>query len=324
MALTPNVSGNGRFAFADFQLEVQAADGKWQRLRVPNGDFEALAPTDTATSRLPPAGWRGVAKAGYTFRVAAEPGGQHYLLVRGAGIVPYGHNRRAGHYQVANSVKLYYETYGQGPPLLLLHGNGEDIASWRYQIADLAQHYRVLAVDTRDHGQSAATKGPLTYDLFAQDMLALLDSLHVPAAHVVGWSDGGNTGLSLALHHPERVRSLITMGANLQADSSAVDGRLLTYVQQARHHGPARVRRLNALMADYPRMTPTELSKLRVPTLVLAGEKDVIKDAHTRLIASSIPGAELRILPGVTHYAPQEKPEEFNRAVLEFLARHSQ
>ena len=152
-------------------------------------------------------------------------------------------------------------------------------------------------------------------------MLALLDALHLPAAHVVGWSDGGNTGLSLALHHPGRVKSLVTMGANLFADTTAIEGRLLRQVQKARHHGPSRNRRLTALLADYPRMTPAELTALRVPTLVLAGEKDVIKEAHTRLIASSIPGAQLLILPGLTHYAPQEKPEVFNQVVLDFLAR---
>jgi len=161
----------------------------------------------------------------------------------------------------------------------------------------------------------------LTYDLFAQDVRALLDALHLPAAHVLGWSDGGNTGLSLALHYPARVKSLITMGANLFADSTAIDGRLLRYVQQASHHGPQRARRLNALMASYPRMQPTELAALRVPVLVLAGEKDVIKTAHTQLIAASIPGAQLRILPGLTHYAPQEDPAAFNQVVLEFLAR---
>jgi pimeloyl-ACP methyl ester carboxylesterase len=317
--LTPNVNGNGRFAFDDFRLEVRQPDGTWQAVPLANGDFETPAPPDSSATRLP-VGWQATPVAGYTYRVAPAAEG-HYLLLRGSGLVPYGTNRPAGHYQVANGVKLYYETYGQGQPLLLLHGNGESINSFRYQIAELARHYQVIAVDTRDHGQSAATKGVLTYDLFAQDVLALLDALHLPAAHVLGWSDGGNTGLSLALHHPARVKSLITMGANLFADSTAIDGRLMRYVQQASHRGPQRERRLNALMASYPRMQPAELAALNVPVLVLAGEKDVIKTSHTQLIAASIPGAQLRLLPGLTHYAPQEDPAAFNQVVLEFLAR---
>jgi pimeloyl-ACP methyl ester carboxylesterase len=318
--LTPNVNGNGRFAFDDFRLEVRQPDGTWQAVPLTNGDFETPAPADSSATRLP-VGWRTAPVAGYTYRVASAAGSGHYLLLRGSGLVPYGSNRPAGHYQQANGVKLYYETYGQGEPLVLLHGNGESINSFRYQIAELARHYQVLAVDTRDHGQSAATKGVLTYDIFAQDVLALLDALRLPAAHVLGWSDGGNTGLSLALHHPARVKSLITMGANLFADSTAIDGRLLRYVQQASHRGPQRARRLNALMADYPRMQPAELAALKVPVLVLAGEKDVIKTPHTQLIAASIPGAQVRILPGLTHYAPQEDPTVFNHVVLEFLDR---
>ena len=325
VALTPNVNGNGRFAFDDFQLEVRQPGGAWQPVPLLNGDFETPSPADSSATRLP-AGWRASPTAGYTYRVATEASGDarpnHYLLLRGTGTVPYGDNRRAGYYQVANGVKLYYETYGQGPPLLLLHGNGESINSFRYQIADFARHYQVIAVDTRDHGKSAATKGALTYDLFAQDMVALLDALHVPAAHIVGWSDGGNTGLSLALHYPARVKSLVTMGANLYADTTAIDGRLMQAVVKASHHGPERARRLNALMVNYPQMKPADLTPIKVPVLVLAGEKDVIKEAHTQLIAASIPGAQVVILPGLTHYAPQENPVLFNQTVLDFLARH--
>ena len=332
LRLLPNVSGNGLFAFDDFRLEVRQPDNIWQPVALANGDFEAPAPADSSATQPAP-GWRAAgAVAGYTYRVAQEASGNHYLLLRGAGIVNYGHNRRAGHYQVANGVKLYYETYGQGPPLLLLHGNGETISSFRNQIAALAAHYQVIAVDTRDHGNSARTRGRLTYDLFADDMRALLDSLRVPAAYVLGWSDGGNTGLSLARRYPGRVRALVTMGANLFADTTAVDAKTLKEVRQMYRLtsvvGPFkqefhRAHRLTALLLHYPQMTPAQLQTIRTPTLVLAGEKDIIKRKHTELIARSIPGAQVIILPGVTHYAPQEKPDEFNRAVLEFLARHN-
>ena len=322
--LNPNVHGNGRFAFDDFRLEVAQPGGTWLAVPLANGDFEAPAPADSSATRLPP-GWQPYEPqpvAGYTYRVAREATGNRYLLLRGAGIVAYGDNRAAGRYQMANGVKLYYETYGQGPPLLLLHGNGESITSFRYQVADLAKHYQVIAVDTRDQGKSGLTKGVLTYDLFAEDMVALLEALRIPAVHVVGWSDGGNTGLSLALHHPARVRSLVTMGANLYADTTAVQGSILKYFGEVRRHGPAPTRRLASLVLDYPRMKTAELAAIKAPVLVLAGEKDVIKEAHTRLIGASIPGAQVTILPGLSHYAPQEDPAVFNAAVLNFLAKH--
>lgn len=330
LRLLPNVRGNGTFAFDDFRLEVRQPDNSWQPVPLLNGDFEVPAPADSSATRVAP-GWQPAGGVvGYTYRVAQEAGGNHYLLVRGSGIVAYGRNRAAGHYQVANGVKLYYETYGQGPPLLLLHGNGETISSFSNQIAALAAHYQVIAVDTRDHGNSARTKGRLTYDLFADDMRALLDSLRLPAACVVGWSDGGNTGLSLARRYPGRVRALVTMGANLYADTTAVDAKTLKEVRQLhRLTAPLapfskemrRAHRLTALLLHYPQMTPAQLHAIRTPTLIIAGEKDIIKKQHTELIAKSVPGAELYLVPGATHYAPQEKPQLFNQAVLDFLAR---
>jgi pimeloyl-ACP methyl ester carboxylesterase len=315
---------NGTFAFDDVQLEVQR-DQQWQRVPLQNGDFEApLAPDQP----LPP-GWRVDAPlAGFAPHAQREPSGNGYLEVVGQGIVYYGHDRVAGHYVTANGVRLYYETYGQGPPLLLLHGNGESIGSFRHQIGAFAKHYRVLAVDSRDHGQSAATHGKLTYDLLADDMQALLDSLRIPAAHIVGWSDGGNTGLSLALRYPRRVKSLVTMGANLYADTTAVDAKMLKEYRQTYRVASAlgvlhkkfrRFRRLTALALHYPRWQPTELAAIRAPVLVLAGERDIIKRAHTLLIGQHIAGAHVQFLPGLTHYAPQENPQLFNETVLHFL-----
>jgi pimeloyl-ACP methyl ester carboxylesterase len=315
---------NGTFAFDDVQLEVQR-DQQWQRVALRNGDFKA--PTSPGQP-LPP-GWRVTAPlVGFTPHAQRESSGNGYLQVVGQGIVYYGHDRAAGHYVTANGVRLYVETYGQGPPLLLLHGNGESIGSFRHQIGAFAKEYRVIAVDSRDHGQSAATHGKLTYDLLADDMHALLDSLRVPAAHIVGWSDGGNTGLSLAMRYPTRVKSLVTMGANLYADTTAVDAKMLKESRQTHLLASVlgvvkkdfrRARRLTALVLHYPTWKPTDLAVIRTPVLVLAGERDIIKRAHTLLIAQHIAGAQVQFLLGLTHYAPQENPQLFNEAVLHFL-----
>jgi pimeloyl-ACP methyl ester carboxylesterase len=316
---------SGTFAFDDISVEVQQA-GQWQPLALVNSAFQT---PPTIADALPP-GWRvDVPIVGFTWHWQTSAGNA-YLEVRSRGIIAYGHHAPAGHYCTANGVRLYYETYGQGPPLLLLHGNGQSIQDVSNQIAAFSPTYRVIAVDTRDHGKSAATRGALTYDLLADDMSALLDSLHVPAAHIVGWSDGGNTGLSMALRHPTRVKSLVTMGANLVADTTAVEASMLRQVRQdyrltsllgliSRPYRQAR--RRTAMLLHYPNLRPAELATIHAPVLVLAGEKDIIKQAHTRLIGRSIPGAQVYLLPALTHDAPKENPQLFNETVLHFLQR---
>ena len=325
LAIMGQVFLNGSFGFDDFRLEVKTAKGHWQPVPVPNGDF-AAARADSASGF--PNRWRPLYLApGFRYRTATDVGNP-YLEITGAGIVNYGHNARAGHTVALNGIKLYYETYGQGEPLLLLHGNGQSIRDMSNQIPELARHYQVIAVDTRAQGQSTNGRQTLTYDLFADDMSALLNALNIPAAHVVGWSDGGNTGLSLALRHPQQVKKLVTMGANLWADTLAVTAATLKEVHQGKtlttlfypiSQRMRQARPLMVLLLDYPRMKAADLAGIAAPTLVLAGEKDVIQEAHSRLIASSLPHGQLRIFPGLTHYAPREDPAAFNAAVLGFL-----
>jgi len=328
LVLNANVYLNGTFGYDDFRLEVASGKGQWQPVPLPNGDFEA-ARADSANGF--PNNWRPLfLNNAYRYRTAAEASGNHYLELVGQGAVNYGRNAAAGHTVALNGIKLYYETYGQGEPLLLLHGNGQSISAFSGQIPELAKHYQVIAVDTRAQGQSTNGKQTLTYDLFADDMSALLKALNIPAAHVVGWSDGGNTGLSLALHHPQQVKKLVTMGANLWADTLAVTpatlkevhkGKTMTTLLYPVNKQARRVRPLMVLLLDYPRMQATDLAGIAAPTLVLAGEKDLIQPAHTRLIASSLPHGRAHIFPGLTHYAPREDPAAFNAAVLAFLAQ---
>lgn len=325
-AVIANSYLNGTFGYDDFRLQIERSKGQWQDVPLINSDFN-LARTDSTSGF--PNGWRQPYQvAEFTHRLVEAAPGNRYLEITGRGVVNYGHNARAGHMAAVNGIKLYYETYGSGPPLLLLHGNSGSISEVKNQIPALAQHFQVIAVDTRAQGQSGDDGRPLSYDLFADDMSALLSALKLPAADVVGWSDGGNTGLSLALRHPQQVHRLVTMGANLYADTTAISASLL---KQVRHDkkmltlvSPLKKqfrtsRRLVNLLLQYPQMRPAELQKITAPTLVLAGEKDVIKEGHTRLIAGSIPGAQLTIFPGLSHYAPQENPALFNDTVLRFL-----
>ena len=329
--LYSGLEGNGRFFFDNFSLQVQAPDQTWQNVPLKNGDFER-SPTPLAGYLMDPE-LKGKLPISVVADLVAGQGmyqSQALRLTLSGGTLvkeplPYGRNKAAGKYCQLKGVKLYYETYGTGEPLLLLHGNGESIHSFSKQIEDLAQHYQVIAVDTRAQGKSVDTlTARLTYELFADDMKALLDSLRLPKAHILGWSDGGNTGLLMALRYPTYVHKLVTMGANLYPSTETVDSKMLRQSEQAwkllDKKGDLKNKRLLTLVLTEPHMSYAEVEAIRVPTLVLAGEKDIIKEAHSKGIAAHIPGAQVVILKGVTHYAPQENPALFNQTVLGFLA----
>jgi pimeloyl-ACP methyl ester carboxylesterase len=326
-----SISGNGTFFFDNLSLQVQTPTQTWQAVPITNGDFDhsatPLAGYETGRKDLP---------AGLAVALAPGQGPDQSQALRltfsGGTLVKttprYGHHAPAAHTCQLPGVKLYYETYGQGEPLLLLHGNGQSINAFRKQIDAFAAHFQVIAVDTRAQGQSVDTQtAPLTYDLFATDMKTLLDSLHLPSAYVVGWSDGGNTGLLLAQQYPTYVRRLVTMGANLFPTTEAVEAKMLRQSEQGRQtllkQGKTAEARLLTLVLTEPHLTYEALATIQTPTLVLAGEKDIIKRAHTHAIGAHLPHAQVVILPGVTHYAPQEKPALFNETVLQFLLDQS-
>lgn len=219
----------------------------------------------------------------------------------------------------------YYIEQGEGFPLVLLHGNGEDGSYFTHQIEPFARHFRVIAPDTRGHGRTPRGEAPFTIRQFADDLLAFLDRLGIEKAHILGFSDGGNIAMIFAIAHPERVEKLILNGANL--DTSGVRRKYQLPIEIgyriaklfARKNPEARKNaELLGLMVNDPQVKPEELAQIQSPTLVVAGDKDMIQERHTRLIAQSIPGTELVILPG-DHFVANRNPEAFNEAVLRFL-----
>ena len=221
--------------------------------------------------------------------------------------------------------KPHYIEQGKGFPLILLHGNGEDCSYFLHQMAPFAQHFRVLAIDTRGHGKTPRGERPFTIRQFADDLLAFMDQHAIEKAHILGFSDGGNIAMVFALAHPERVERLILNGANL--DASGVKRKIqipieIGYRIARLFAGMSPKAKRNAemlgLMVNDPNVKPEELSRMQCPTLVVAGDKDMIKDQHTRLIATSIPGAALSIIPG-SHFIANQRPEAFNEVVLRFL-----
>jgi pimeloyl-ACP methyl ester carboxylesterase len=242
--------------------------------------------------------------------------------------VPYGHNAAAGHYATVRGVRLYYETYGSGPPLLLLHCNGDNSSAFRHNIPVLARHYRVLALDSRAHGQSVDAADSLSFEQLADDCAALLTHLHLDSANVVGWSDGGIVALLLALRHPAQVRRLVASGANLTPDSLALTPALWKQLQRGYAEGrntvfsdPKRRNDWKVFCLDVlgPHIALAALRGIAAPALVVAGDHDVITPEHTVAIYRHLRRARLWVVPGCGHAVLQEQAAEFNRQVLAFL-----
>ena len=222
-------------------------------------------------------------------------------------------------------ISLHYLEKGQGKPLILLHGNGEDNSYFVYQVAYFSRFYRVIAIDTRGHGQSPRGTAPFSIQQFAEDLRGFLDQHEIPKAHILGFSDGGNIALTFALRYPERVDRLILNGANLFP--AGVKPTVQLPIVLGYHTASLFAKRspkakenaaLLGLMVKEPNIRPEELNGLTVPTLVIAGTKDMIRESHTRLIARSLPNARLVLLPG-DHFIANKEPAAFNRAVRDFL-----
>lgn len=225
-------------------------------------------------------------------------------------------------------IRLHYTQRGAGEPLILLHGNGESSDYFKNQLDAFAAYFRVIAVDTRGHGQSPRGTAPFTLAQFAQDLGDFMDGLDIRKAHLLGFSDGGNIALLFALRYPERVDRLILNGANLnprgvraafQAPIEAAHALLGLFAGLGLPGATAR-REMLGLMVGQPDIRPGELRALRLPVLVLAGDRDLIREAHTRAIAAAIPGAELCILRG-DHFIAAKRSAAYNARVLEFLTR---
>lgn len=222
-------------------------------------------------------------------------------------------------------IRLYYQEKGRGRPLVLLHGNGEDGSYFRHQVEYFSPQYRVLAVDTRGHGKSPRGTAPFTMEQFAEDLKGLLDELDIEAPILLGFSDGANIAMKFALRYPERLTALILNGGNLHPRGIKRWVQLpieLGYWMAGRFAGKSEEARRNreilGLMVLEPDIEPLALSAIRVPTLVIAGTRDMVKTAHTREIAAHIPQARLALLPG-NHFIAGKKPELFNREVERFL-----
>ena len=222
-------------------------------------------------------------------------------------------------------INQYYIEKGAGFALILLHGNGEDCGYFVHQMEPFAKHFRVIAIDTRGHGQTPRGEASFSIRQFAEDLLDFMNLHQIEKAHILGFSDGGNIAMVFALMHPERVEKLILNGANLNASGVKRKvqipieiGYRIAKIFATKSPAARKNAEMLGLMVNDPNVKAEELSCIQNPTLVIAGEKDMIKDSHTRLIAKSIPGAMLSIIPG-NHFIANKNPDTFNEVVLRFL-----
>jgi len=226
---------------------------------------------------------------------------------------------------MTDEIELHWIEKGQGEPLVLLHGNGEDVGYFRRQMDYFPRRYRVIAVDTRGHGQSPRGTAPFTFGTFARDLKNFLDRRGLSRVNLLGFSDGGNIALTFALKYPEYLRSLVLDGANLfpggvrrRFQIPIILGYWAACLTARFDPKAVPKREMMALMVEQPNIDPKDLAAVAVPTLVIAGTQDMITEKHTKLIHQSIPGSRLVLLEG-DHFIAAKNSAAFNRAVEEFL-----
>lgn len=238
----------------------------------------------------------------------------------------FGSNKEAGKFMDVNGVQLYYEVCGKGEPLLLIHGNNSSMASFNKQIDVLGEKYMVIGLDSRGQGMSTSDDTKLTYELMAEDVNTFLDKMNIKNVNILGWSDGGNIAVLLGMNHPDKVNKMAIMGTVLYNNETSVfpeiNKLLNEQVKMMKKNGVQENNmdyRLKILLLTEPNINPDSLKKIKAPTLVMAGEHDVMPEKHTKLIAEKIPNSKLLIFKGGDHEAPAKISEKFNKAVLDFF-----
>lgn len=233
-----------------------------------------------------------------------------------------------------NGIQLYYAMTGKGSPIIMLHGGLANSDYWGLQVAELAKHHQVILVDSRGHGRSTRNAQPYGYDLMTDDVIALMDRLHLPVADIVGWSDGAIIGLDMAMRYPQRVNKVFAFApnTNTRGVKAGVDKNPLfaTYIARAGEE----YKKLSATPGDYqnfvqqisqmwqsqPEWRDEDLARIRARVVIVDGDHDeAIDRQHLEHIAAAIPDAGLLILPTVSHFAFLQAPQEFTDAVLHFL-----
>lgn len=234
-----------------------------------------------------------------------------------------------------NGARVWFCAFGEGPPVVLLHGGLGHSGNWGYQVPALtARGWTVIAVDTRGHGRSTRDGRAFSYQLLADDVRAVLDTLGLEKAALVGWSDGACTALVLADQTPDRVKGVLFFACNMDSTGTHETIAFGPVLERCVTRHRLDYQTLSATPDDFdafsdavgrmqrtqPEYTAADLARINVPVLVVLAEHDeFIRADHARYLARTLPQAEFLFLPGVSHFAPLQRPELFNQTVLTFL-----
>jgi pimeloyl-ACP methyl ester carboxylesterase len=233
-----------------------------------------------------------------------------------------------------DGARIWYSAHGVGAPVILLHGGLGHSGNWGYQIpALIANGYRAIVIDSRGHGRSTRDGRPYSYELMRSDVLAVMNVLHFDRVILVGWSDGACTALILAAKYPSRVVGVFFFACNM--DPTGVRPFEPTPALQhcfSRHTED--YKRLSATPEQFknfvddvglmqrtqPNYSAQDLAKISVPVRIAQSERDeFIKREHAEYLARTIPGASFMLLDSVSHFAPLQRPDQFNTAMLTFV-----
>lgn len=236
----------------------------------------------------------------------------------------YGNNKAAGNYITINGAKQYYEIYGQGNPLVLIHGNGGNIAYMKPQIEYFSKKYKVIVMDCRGRGKSELGNDNLSYLQMTKDIVEILDYEHVDSTYVLGRSDGAILALLLAIHHPEKVKKIVAFSANITPDTTALYPVVYHDIKKRRKHADKMLTKKDTtqnwkvqqqrfrMMEFQPNISVNDLHKIKCPVLVMSTDRDMIREEHTLSIYQNIKKANLCFLPGVNHFVSKSGPTLFN------------
>ncbi len=309
------VTLNGRFFYDNYKVEVEGPAKKWRTVYANNFD-------STGDGLIPGIGFGKTGTNVLFTQVPAieQQGSNKAFIVQSANVPNYGFNKKAGKFAAVNGIQLYYEIYGEGQPLVVLHGNGGSIGSASSHYPDLIKKYKVIAIDSRGQGRSTDTDAPLTYDQMASDVNALLEQIHVDSADIWGQSDGAILGLLMAMDYPKKVKRVIACGANVKADSTAVFSWALRSLDKTISTSKdAKEVKLNTMMRDYPNIAYEKLHTIKAPCLIMGGDRDVIRPEHLVKMFQNIPHSQMCILPGTTHGEAWDKKEQFLQILYDFF-----
>ena len=237
-----------------------------------------------------------------------------------------------------DGARIWYAAYGLGAPVILLHGGLGHSGNWGYQVPALVENgNRAILIDSRGHGRSTRDEQPYSYDLMGTDVLTVMDTLNIEKAAFVGWSDGACISLILASKFPDRVAGVFYFACNMdpsgtkEFELTPIVGRCFNrHVKDYAQRSPTPEKfndfseAVGLMQRTQPNYSADDLTQIHVPVAIVHSEHDeFIKREHAEYLAHSIPNAEFIFLPGVSHFAPLQRPELFNTVMLTFLARVS-